>query len=123
MDPSLRNRLAILLGVLLVGGGVVAYYWLRPVPLPTAGSPLYVEYLRNFQVGVAALDTERTEIALAKFDKAIELIPGEPASLANRGLYYLRRNDNQAAAKDLKRAHELAPDSGEIEALLGHLER
>ena len=54
---------------MVAGGGVAAYFlWLRPGPddvLPAPGSALYDEYLRAFQVGVAALDTGEAETHLA----------------------------------------------------------
>jgi tetratricopeptide (TPR) repeat protein len=125
-NPLQNRRNLVLLGVLLVlaGGGVAAYFlWPRPSALPAPGSPVYDEYLRAFQVGTAALDAGREEIARPKLTRAVELIPGEPAGWANLGLLSLRKNELAEAARDLKRASTLAPDSGEIEALLGLLAR
>jgi tetratricopeptide (TPR) repeat protein len=121
MSLSPRSRWPLLLGALVVlaGAGVAAYLlWPR---LPGPGSPIYQEYLRAFQVGVAAIDTDQKELALARFDQAIELIPEEPAGWANRGLYHLRKNQLEQAAEDLGEAATLAPESGEIAALLGQL--
>lgn len=82
----------------------------------------YAEYLRDFCVGTAALNSPKTlNDARPYLDRAIELIPEEPAGWANRGLLNLRDNQLDEAARDLKRAHELAPDCGEIEANLGQL--
>src|SRR5689334_10454746 len=124
MSPLSRNRRVLLLGLVAALGaaGVTAYFlWLRPAPLPGPGSPLYEDYLRAFQVGTAALDAGREEIARPRLDRAVELVPGEPAGWANRGLLRLRKNELEPAAQDLGRAQRLAPDSGEIEALLGLL--
>src|SRR5262249_15398860 len=46
---------------------------------------------------------------------------GEPAAWANRGLVHLRENELKEAATDLAEAHKLAPESAEIENLLGWL--
>src|SRR6516164_3238093 len=118
-----RTRFFALAAVIVaLAGAAFAVYmiWFR-VRLPAPGSPEYAEYVRVFQVGVAAIDAERLDLAEARLDKAIELAPGEPAAWANRGLLHLRQNNKAAAAHDLKRAHDLAPESGEIEALLGQL--
>jgi Tfp pilus assembly protein PilF len=124
MSSSPRNRRLLLLAGLLVlaGGGVAAYFlWFRSAPLPGPDSPVYQEYLRAFQVGVAALDTPRDDVARKHLTRAVELIPGEPAGWANLALLKLRKNEKEKAARDLQRAQRLAPDSGAIEALLGHL--
>jgi len=106
----------------LVGVGVGVYFlWPRPPRLPARGSQAYLEYQRAFQVGTAALDAGRDDLALKHLDRAVELVPGEPAGWANRGLYHLRKNNIDLANKDLKRANELAPECSEIEALLGML--
>src|SRR5437763_14612257 len=119
MSPRVRLLVSTVVIFAMAGAGVAVYLtWFRP-RLPQPGSSVYAEYVQAFQVGVAAVDTERSELAEARLDKAIALVPDEPAGWANRGLLNLRRNDKPAAARDLKRAHELAPESGEIEALLG----
>ncbi len=106
----------------LAGAGIATYFWWpRPSDLPRRGSPKYLEYQRAFQVGVATLDAGREDLARKSFDRAIELIPEEPAAWANRGLLNLRKNNLKDAEKDLRKAHELAPQDGEIEALLGLL--
>ncbi len=121
MTSRTRWALVAVALIILVGAAAAAYFrWLRP-GLPEPGTPLYGEYLRAFQVGVAALDTDRKDLARQRLDRAIELVPAEPAAWADRGLVYLRDNDLGKAAGDLKRASSLAPESGEIEALLGHL--
>src|SRR5262249_37580402 len=126
MSLSPRNRWLLLVAGLLalVGGGVAAYFvWFRPAALPEPGSRLYKEYVRAFQVGVAALDAGdlNKDLAESKLSRAVELVPGEPAGWANRGLARLRNREYPQAAQDLKRAKQLAPESPEIEALLGHL--
>src|SRR5579862_4112976 len=105
----------------LAGAGVAVYWWTHRTVLPGRESREYQEYQRKFQVGTAGLETGREDIARANLDRAIELIPDEPAAWANRGLLNLRTNNLPDAAKDLKRAHQLAPESSEIEGLLGLL--
>lgn len=124
ISPKGRRNLRILGLVLVLAGGGVAAYLLWPRPLPEPGSPKYVEYVRAFQVGVAALDAPaRRPLAQANLDRAIELIPSEPAGWANRGLLYLRTNDLPKAERDLAQADKLAPNNGEIASLRGHLAR
>jgi tetratricopeptide (TPR) repeat protein len=124
MSLSRRSRLALLLGLaILVAAGVAAYLlWPRPASLPGPSSPVYQEYLRTFHVGVAAMDAgNRDDLARRKLERAVELIPDEPAGWANLGLLNLRAQKLEEAARDLERARQLAPDSGEVEALLGYL--
>jgi tetratricopeptide (TPR) repeat protein len=121
--PSRSRRILVVLSLILGGGGIAAFiFWPRSTPLPQPGSPTYDQYLRAFQVGVAAEDTVVMHLlAREKLDRAIELIPEEPAAWANRGLLNLRQSDVKHAAVDLRRAGALAPESGEVQALLGLL--
>src|SRR5262249_46132944 len=126
MEKSSRSGRSILLlfiVVLLAGAGVAAYFfwWKKPKELPGPGSPVYQEYVEAFQVGVAALDAGANDTAQKRLTEAIEKIPEEPAAWANRGLLHLRKSELKEAIADLNRAHELAPDSPEIENLLGWL--
>jgi len=131
-----RRRLAVivLFLVILTGGAVVLLLMKeRPpavisadkatdsAPLPEPGSALYEKYAQIFLLAVAALDEEQDRLAGDKLSEAIELVPGEPAARANRGLLRLRHNKFSEAAADLDRAKKLAPDSAEIEMLLGRL--
>jgi Tfp pilus assembly protein PilF len=126
MTSSPQRTAVYLLALLLVVGAGVAVYLLVPrrPALPQPGTREYLECLRAFQVGVAALDApEQIHIAKQRLDRVLELAPDEPAGWANRGLYHLRSSapDLKQAAHDLDRAHKLAPDSAEIESLLGFL--
>jgi tetratricopeptide (TPR) repeat protein len=115
----------LLLFVVVVGGGVGLYllgsrWWWDNLPPPD--SEQYRQYVRAFQVGVGAMDAKaKDELARSKLDEAVRLVPQEPAGWANRGLLNIRTNKFKAAARDLNRAKQLAPDSGEIEMLLGLL--
>ena len=84
------------------------------------GSPLYQEYQRNFQVGVAAVQAGREDLARKNLDRAVALIPREPAGWANLGLLSLTKTTCPRRRRLLRR-HAMAPESGEIGALLGLL--
>jgi Tfp pilus assembly protein PilF len=124
-SASPRRRplwLAVLVIVLtlLVGGGFVLW---RSRQLPEPGSERYEKYVRLFQVGEAAADTDQPDLARTRLTEAIQLIPQEPAAYADRGLLELRFNQLDAASRDFNEASRLAPGNEEIEAMLGHLDR
>ena len=130
-----RFLLAAFAGVAILAGlGVAAYFlWFQPT-LPGPGSPRYLKYVEDFEVGVAALDlgspgekpgesvnAAAPDLAYRKLTAAVETIPEEPAGWANRGLWNLRKNLLDEAEKDLRRAEQLAPDNPDIQNLLGLL--
>src|SRR5438093_8178177 len=122
--PSPRKSRLLLVGVAvlaIVAVAVGVYLWRRPAPLPAPGSPRYEEYAEAFEVGTAALDADRFDLALENLTRAIETIPQEPAAWANRGLLYLRNNQLAEAAADMKKARELAHERPENDTLLGRL--
>src|SRR4051812_30321665 len=125
LSPRSRPIAALLLVAVLAGAGVASYFLFVKKPpaanLPGPDNPTYQAYVEAFQVGVAGLDAGEYSIGLDRLNRAIELIPEEPAAWADRGLLHLRQNQLEQAATDLQRAHELAPDSSEIESLLGQL--
>ena len=53
--------------------------------LPGRDTAIYKEYQRSFQIGTAALEAGREDLARKHLDRAIELIPGEPAACARAG--------------------------------------
>ena len=116
------HLLIALVAVLVITAIAVGIYiWKRPAPLPAPGSPVYEKYAEAFEMGTAALDADRFEMALENLSRAIETVPQEPAAWANRGLLYLRNSQFNEAARDMKKARELAQDRPEIESLLGLL--
>jgi tetratricopeptide (TPR) repeat protein len=123
----IRSRRLVLIAAVAVtvGIGAVTGYvlWQRPHGLPEPGSPRYEEFDDAFQRGLAGLDADLPEVAEPSLTRAIELIPEEPATWANRGLFYVRHNQLDKAAQDLEKAHRLAPDDAGIEQLLGLLEQ
>src|SRR5262249_246206 len=111
------------MAVLVIGAAAAGYLlWPRP-KLPEPGSPLYQEYDDAFQRGLAGLDADIHQVAEPSLTKAIELIPEEPAEWANRGLFYVRTNQLEKAARDLEQARRLAPDNPGIQQILGILEQ
>jgi hypothetical protein len=139
LPAPLRRRPVVIVLLLVVlaglGVGLGLYFWWSN-RLPRRGSPEYTAYVEDFQVGVAALDVGGPppgmnapkqddafqDLARAKLTKAIDTIPGEPAGLANRGLWFLRNNRLPEAKKDLEQAEKLAPDNPEIQKLLSLLD-
>ena len=101
MALTSRSRIWLLaIPLVLVGGGVAVYFlWPRPHFLPGPRTPEYREYVRLFRVGVAALDAGREDLARKNLERAVELIPAEPASWANLGLFFLRKNNLEKAEK------------------------
>jgi tetratricopeptide (TPR) repeat protein len=125
MSARNRNLLVATLVVVITLGGAVGYYLWHQHTYPSPGTQRYLDYLRAFQVGVAALESPKTkDKALARLGAATEIIPAEPAAWADLALLYLRENQLPEAAEHLKRAQELAPqDSPEIDAIHGLLAR
>jgi len=110
------------IALLLVAIGAAGYWWFssrgnRLGP----GSPVYEQYMEAFQVGVAALDADIPQVAEQNLTRAIELIPQEPASWANRGLLFIRTARLPDADRDLGEARRMTPDDPEISRLMGLL--
>jgi Flp pilus assembly protein TadD len=126
-QPRRSRRRLVLFGaitlVLLVGGAVAAlfYYYRTRDRLPEPGTPRYNQYVEAFFVGTAALEAGLRPQAEEDLTRAVELVPGEPAGWANRGILYMRTDRRNEAARDLKKAQKLAPDNAHIEMLLGLL--
>lgn len=125
--PS-KNRLPLILTI-VVGIGVAAFLFSRrtpggggisPLPLPAADR--YAEMVSAFYTGTIALIVQDPDHPEPNLKRATEIVPDEPAAWANLGLIYLRRpTQTQDAQACLEKAQSLAPNSSEIEALLGHL--
>src|SRR5260370_25417605 len=149
MTSPVLSKSRIIIGgllLLLVAAGAGIYFLvLKPrqlqADLPKRGTARYEKYVEAFQVGGAAIEigeppnadknedkkigAEREgskERAFQKMTECIETIPDEPAAWANRGLWYVRQTEQSLVAKgaqDLQRAISLAPNSPEIERILG----
>jgi hypothetical protein len=90
--------------------------------LPKPGSAAYLDEVKAFYVGLAALQVGDDVRADSMLDKATQLAAGEPAGWANWGVLGLRQGNFDVAAQRLARAQKLAPQNDHIQYLLGLLE-
>jgi Tfp pilus assembly protein PilF len=125
LSPKQRRLIVAAVALLAVVGLGVAgvLLWKSRPGLPLPGSPRYEEYAESFEVGTAALDSGLWKEAAPKLTSAIELVPQEPAAWANRGLLYLRSNQEGKAREDLDRASRLAPGNADIEEMFSYLDQ
>ncbi|MBN9120171.1 MAG: VCBS repeat-containing protein [Planctomycetes bacterium] len=119
-----KYRVLVAAVLLLAAGAVaIAYRWKRPAQqLPGPGDPTYEQYVEAFDLGVAALDVDVWNVAEENFNRAIGLIPQEPAAWTNRALLNLRTNRQAEAERDLNEADRLAPDDPDVAKLRAVLE-
>lgn len=61
------------------------------------------------------------DAALAVFAEAVRAMPGEASLLYSRALFHERSGRYEAAIADLRRVHEMRPDSAEAQNALGYL--
>jgi Flp pilus assembly protein TadD len=61
--------------------------------------------------GNSFYDLGRYSRAIADYDVALDLLPGDPVTLSNRGAAYLELGENELAFADLNEAIELYPDN------------
>jgi hypothetical protein len=90
--------------------------------LPARSSPEYVELVRTFYIGLAALQVGHDVQADSKLAQFTGLAPVEPAGWGNWGLLALRQRNFDTAAERLERARVLAPENDHIYYLIGLLE-
>jgi tetratricopeptide (TPR) repeat protein len=90
--------------------------------LPQRASKAYLDEVRAFYVGLAALQVGDDVRADSTLDRATQLAQGEPAGWANWGLLALRQGNFELAAQRLGRAQKLVPGNDQIHYLLGVLE-
>jgi tetratricopeptide (TPR) repeat protein len=118
-----KYRLIVALLVLLaVSAAVAAFMWKRQPSLPGPGNPTYEQYVAAFELGVAALDVDVRDVAEENLNRAIELIPQEPAAWADRALLNMRTDRLPEAERDLKEAERLVPDNLDIVKMRALLE-
>ena len=120
LSAKARVRLLLGVGALAIIGGFLFWQSRR---LPAPGSPVYQQMVSAFYSGVLALNVGDDTRAGTQLTRASQLVPREPASWVNLGLFYLQKNDLQRASDAAERAEDLAPDNGAIQALLGLLAR
>lgn len=103
-------------------------------PAPTTGEPTaapaarplpahYGEFVGAFEMGLAALDADVPQMAEASLNRAVELVPDEPAAWADRGLLNIRVGRLPEAERDLAEARKRAPNDPAIEKLMGLLKQ
>jgi Tfp pilus assembly protein PilF len=90
--------------------------------LPKPASQAYLDEVRAFYIGLAALQVGDDVRADSTLDRATQLAQGEPAGWANWGLLALRQGNFELAAQRLGRAQKLAPGNDQLYYLLGVLE-
>lgn len=122
---SLRGRSLAALLVLVALVGAAGYFFLRDRSGPPPPDPASKDYragIAAFYIGLSSLQSgDLSPRAPKNLALATKLLPEEPATWANLGLYQLRQKDLVEAAKNLEKARTLAPDNAQIEALLGLL--
>jgi len=120
MKPVVPKKQQVITLLLL---GLFAITACRPGDkLPAKSSPEYVELVRTFYIGLAALQVGDDVQAESKLALFTGLAPIEPAGWANWGLLALRQRNFDAAAERLERARALAPNNDQIFYLIGLLE-
>ena len=90
--------------------------------LPKPATKAYLDEVKAFYVGLAALQVGDDVRADSTLERATQLAQGEPAGWANWGLLALRQGNFEVAAQRLGRAQKLAPENDQIHYLLGVLE-
>jgi Tfp pilus assembly protein PilF len=93
-----------------------------PARLPKPESQAYLDEVRAFYIGLAALQVGDDVRADSTLERATQLASGEPASWANWGVLALRQGNYEVAAQRLGQAQKLAPGNDQIHYLLGVLE-
>ncbi len=90
--------------------------------LPKPGSAAYLDEVKAFYVGLAALQVGDDVRADTTLERATQLATGEPAGWANWGVLALRQGNYEVAAQRLAKAQKLLPQNDQIHYLLGVLE-
>src|ERR1700743_1729880 len=90
--------------------------------LPSPDSKAYLDEVKAFYVGLAALEVGDDVRADTTLEQATHLAQGEPSGWANWGLLALRQGNFDLAAQRLGRAQKLVPENDQVHYLLGVLE-
>jgi tetratricopeptide (TPR) repeat protein len=94
--------LTLVVSVLLIGGGVTAYYF--PTWFPSTAEQYY-------ERGLARKSAGSYDLAIADFTQAIALDPSYGEAYEKRGETYQRREQYELAINDYTSAIDLTPDS------------
>ncbi len=90
--------------------------------LPKPATKAYLDEVKAFYVGLAALQVGDDVRADTTLEQATQLAQGEPAAWANWGLLALRQGNFEVAAQRLGKAQKLVPGNDQVHYLLGVLE-
>jgi Tfp pilus assembly protein PilF len=90
--------------------------------LPKAATQAYLDEVKAFYVGLAALQVGDDVRADSTLERATQLAQGEPAGWANWGLLAMRQGNFEVAAQRLGQAQKLVPENDQVHYLLGVLE-
>ena len=90
--------------------------------LPTKSSKTYSDFVSAFYTGLAALQVGDDVRAESELARATQLVPGEPAAVADWGVLALRQRNYEAAAQRLQQALKLAPRNDALYYLMGLVE-
>ena len=114
-NHGLRTLFALVVAAALLAASCSGGCWRRT---PEVSAEDYRQAVVAFYTGLAALQTSQEVLARSELDRAIALVPHEPAAWANVGLLLLRQQEIDAATERLNKAAELAPDAAQIQRLL-----
>ncbi len=117
LGQEVRKAAATALSMLLL-----ATMGCRSSGLPKPGTQDYLDEVKTFYVGLAALQVGDDVRADRTLERATQIAQGEPAGWANWGVLALRQGNFEAAAQRLAQAQKLAPQNDQIHYLLGILE-
>jgi Flp pilus assembly protein TadD len=112
---SAMSNLVVLYGIL--GREQEQAYWRGRVENYRESNPYFYA-----ELGDMAAERGEWGEALARYNQAIDLLPGDSQLLFTRGLIYYRLNDLDAAARDMSRAIELATLRSDIDRYQAQLE-
>ena len=90
--------------------------------LPKPATKAYLEEVKAFYVGLAALQVGDDVRADSTLERATQLAQGEPAGWANWGVLALRQGNFEVSAQRLRQAQKLVPANDQVHYLLGVLE-
>lgn len=101
-----------------IGAGSISVLFPEPIPAPTESpSDGEAEAVESFQQGIEAYRSGNYRQALARFNRAIELVSSFAEAYHNRGLIFANLRQDNEAAKNLLSASELYAQQGKREEI------
>lgn len=117
-DPENLDGLKLIINLLIAEDrGEEAQTYMAKLP---EGESLDADAYLN--VGIEAYNAGDLETALGQFDQTVANFPDNPDGFYYRGLIHLAQQSNEAAAADLQRYLELAPEGSHVEEVQSFLE-